>query len=190
MSGTSSGQPLIVFVVAIAENGVIGRDNALIWRQRSDLKRFKALTLGCPLLMGRRTYMSIGRPLPGRETIVITRDQDFAREMPDGVHVAFSLDAGLAIARERAAAMGSDRIIVAGGAKIYAQTLAIADRVHLTEIHASPAGDTVFPGWSTDLWPRAGFRETRREDHPSGDGDEFPFSFVDLERIPVSRNQM
>lgn len=190
MSSTSPARPLIVFVVAIADNGVIGRDNALIWRQRSDLKRFKALTLGCPLLMGRRTYMSIGRPLPGRETIVVTRDQGFAREVPDGVRVAFSLSAGLALAKERAAAMSSDRIIIAGGAEVYAQTLAIADRVHLTEIHASPEGDTVFPGWSADLWSRAGFREARREDHSAGEGDEFAFSFVDLERIPDSRQRI
>ena len=115
-----SRAPLLLIAVA-AQNGVIGAGDRLLWRLSSDLKRFKALTLGKPLVMGRKTFQSIGRPLPGRETIVVTRDRDFT---PDGALVAHDLDAALALAEARAAAMGADAIVIAGGGELYAQTIA------------------------------------------------------------------
>ena len=106
----------IVLIVAVADNGVIGRDNTLIWRLRSDLQRFKALTLGKPMVMGRKTFQSIGKPLPGRETIVVTRDASFR---PEGVFTAPSLEEALALAQSRAAALGADAVPVVGGGEIY-----------------------------------------------------------------------
>lgn len=166
-------RPLIL-VAAVAENGVIGRDNGLAWRLRSDLKRFRALTWGKPMIMGRKTYASIGRPLPGRETIVLTRDPAFAAE---GIHRAGSLDAALAVAEGLAERMGAEAIAVVGGAEIYAQALPRADRLHLTLVHAAPEGDVTFPNFD-----RGSFVEILREGHPAGEGDEHPFTFLDLER--------
>ncbi|MCK2056147.1 dihydrofolate reductase [Methylobacterium sp. 37f] len=160
--------PRITLIAAVARNGIIGRDNDLIWRLRSDLRRFKALTMGKPLLMGRKTFASIGRPLPGRRTIVLTRDTGFAA--PD---VAVALDWTGALA----AAEGADELMVAGGGEIYALALPHADRIHLTEVDLAPEGDTVFP-----TFDRARYRETHREAHPPGEHDACGFSFVDLER--------
>jgi dihydrofolate reductase len=160
--------PRITIVVAVARNGVIGRDNDLIWRLRSDLRRFKALTMGKPLLMGRKTFASIGRPLPGRHTIVLTRDTGFA--VP-GVAVAHDWAGAMA------AADGAEELMVAGGAEIYALALPHAERIHLTEVDLAPEGDTVFP-----LFDRSLYRETQREAHPPGEHDACGFSFVDLER--------
>lgn len=164
-------------VVAVAENGVIGRDNALPWRLRTDLARFKRITLGKPLIMGRRNWDSIGRPLPGRRTVVLTRDSGFR---PDGVEVAQSWEDAKAVGRRLAAEMGADEAIVAGGAEIYRLALPEVARVRLTEVHARPAGETVFP-----TFDRARFVETFREEHPAASGtDEHAFAFVDLERRP------
>lgn len=160
--------PRITIIVAVARNGIIGRDNDLIWRLRSDLRRFKALTMGKPLLMGRKTFASIGRPLPGRRTIVLTRDPDFA--VPE---VAVAHDWAGALA----AAEGAEELMVAGGGEIYALALPQADRIHLTEVDLAPEGDTVFPPFD-----RALYRETHREAHPPGEHDACGFSFVDLER--------
>lgn len=170
-------RPLTI-VAAIAENGVIGRDNQLIWRLRSDLKRFRAITLGKPLVMGRKTFESIGRPLPGRRTIVMTRDPAFA---PEGVDVARSFDAALSMADAAADALGAEEIVVAGGAEIYALALPRAQRLRLTLVHADPEGDAFFPAFD-----RAAFREVLREDRPAGADDEHPFAFVDLERRDAS----
>lgn len=169
-------RPLAI-VVAFADNGVIGRDNKLIWRLKSDLRRFRELTWGKPLLMGRRTYQSIGRPLPGRETVVLTRDPAFAAE---GVAVARTWDEAVAAADEAAVRMGGDAIMVVGGAEVYALALPRTERLYLTEVHAAPEGDTHFPAFD-----RAAFRETRREDHPKGPDDEYAFTFVDLERCSM-----
>jgi len=106
----------LILVVAAAENGVIGRDNRLLWRLRTDLKRFRDLTMGKPMIMGRKTYQSIGKPLPGRETIVLTRDEDFS---PPGVHVVHSWNEAVAKGEELGQAMGADAIAVVGGAEIY-----------------------------------------------------------------------
>lgn len=168
----------VVVVAAVADNRVIGRDNQLIWRLKSDLRRFKAITLGRPLVMGRKTYDSIGRPLPGRRTIVMTRDPSFAVE---GVDVARSFDAALRLADAAAGAMGADEIVVAGGAEIYALAIPVAQRLRLTQVHASPDGDAFFPALDDDA-----FTVVRREDHPRGPDDEHPFSFIDLERKTAS----
>ncbi|MEE7438718.1 MULTISPECIES: dihydrofolate reductase [Methylobacterium] len=158
--------PIVSLVAAVARNGVIGRDNGLAWHLSSDLKRFKALTMGKPMLMGRRTWESIGRPLPGRRTLVLTRDTGFRAE---GVETVHDWDSALAAA-------GAELMVV-GGAEIYALALPHADRLHLTEVEAEPAGDVRFPAFD-----RARFRETFREAHPAGPRDEHAFAFVDWER--------
>jgi dihydrofolate reductase len=161
-------------VAAVAENGVIGRDNALPWRLRTDLRRFRALTWGKPLIMGRRNWDSIGRPLPGRETVVLTRDPSFR---PDGAHVVHDWDA----ARERAAAlartMAAAEIAVVGGAEIYRLALPETDWLRLTLVHARPEGDVLFPAYDP-----AAFDETAREAHPAGPDDEHAVTFLDLRR--------
>lgn len=159
--------PFIALVVAVARNGVIGRDNGLAWRLSSDLKRFKALTMGTTLLMGRRTWESIGRPLPGRRTLVLTRDPGFRAEGAETVHDW-----------NRALAAAGDRLMVVGGAEIYALALPQADMIHFTEVDAEPEGDVRFPAFD-----RAEYRQVFREEHPAGPRDEHPFAFVDLERV-------
>jgi dihydrofolate reductase len=169
--------PLIV-VAAVADNGVLGRDNKLIWRLRSDLKRFRALTWGKPLIMGRKTFQSIGRPLPGRETVVLTRDPAFSAA---GVHVARSWNEARKMAVDLGSQRGAAETMVVGGAEVYALAIPEAGRLHLTLVHAEPEGDTCFPAFD-----RSAFRELRREDHGAGPDDEHPFTFVDLERRPAA----
>ena len=164
----------LILVVAMAENGVIGRDNQLLWRLKTDLGRFRRLTMGKPMIMGRKTFQSIGRPLPGRETIVLTRDAGFAAE---GVHVAHTWEAALAKGQELATAAGADAVAVAGGAEVYALSLPHIEKLFLTKVQTAPEGDAVFPPLD-----RSQFRETRREDRPQGPDDEHPFTFIDLER--------
>lgn len=161
-------KPQIALVAAVARNAVIGRDNGLVWRLGSDLRRFKTLTMGNPMLMGRRTFDSIGKPLPGRRSLVLTRDRGFAAEGVETVH-----DWGAALA-----AAGAETLMVVGGAEIYALALPHADRIHLTEVDAAPEGDTFFPDFD-----RSRFRETLREAHPAGARDEHAFTFLDLERV-------
>jgi dihydrofolate reductase len=167
--------PALLLVAAVARNSVIGSNKRLLWRLSSDLKRFKALTMGKPLVMGRKTFQSIGRPLPGRETIVVTRDKAFAAE---GALVAHSLEAALTLAAERAAAMGADAIVIAGGGEIYAQTIGRADRLAITEVALERKGDARFPPIDPLRW-----REVRREKGERGPRDEADFAFVDYERI-------
>ncbi|MEN3213532.1 dihydrofolate reductase [Methylorubrum populi] len=162
------GPPRVSLIAAVARNGVIGRDNDLVWRISSDLKRFKALTMGKPILMGRKTWDSIGRPLPGRRSLVLTRDR--ALTLSD-VTVVHDWDEALAAA-------GGDELMVVGGAEIYRLALPHADRLHLTEVDAAPEGDVHFPPFD-----RTAFRETLREAHGPGERDEFAFQFVDLERL-------
>jgi dihydrofolate reductase len=164
----------VVLLAAVADNGVIGRDNALPWRLSSDLKRFKALTMDKPVVMGRKTYVSIGKPLPGRTNIVVTRDPNFAAE---GVVTATGVDEALAAAREDARRRGAGEIMVIGGTEIFAQTMPLADRLEITHVHAQPAGDTFFPPIDSKLW-----REVARRDHPAGPHDEAGVSFVTYER--------
>lgn len=147
--------------LARADNGVIGRDGALPWRLPADLKRFKAQTMGRPMIMGRRTFDSLGGPLPGRRHIVLTRDPDW---QAPGAEPAASAAAALALA-------GADAAVI-GGAEIFALFLPRAERIELTEVHAAVAGDTIVP-------PLAGWREIAREDH-AADGGRPAYSFVTL----------
>jgi len=133
----------------VAENGVIGRDGAIPWHVPSDLKTFRRLTMGKPVIMGRKTYDSIGKPLAGRDNIVVTRKVDFSA---DGIECTSSINEALDIARTRAAARGVDEITVIGGAEIFAAMLPIAGRICLTRIHARPDGDTHFPELDPNVW--------------------------------------
>ncbi len=164
----------LAIIVAAAENGVIGRGNALPWHLPRDLQHFKRLTLGKPIVMGRKTYESIGRPLPGRTNIVISRQPGYA---PDGVRVVASLPAALALAQDVALIDGVDELMVIGGEQIYRESLPLADRLYLTEVHAEVEGDAHFPLQSVRNW-----RELDRERHSAGDGNPFDYSFVVLER--------
>jgi dihydrofolate reductase len=165
----------LVLVAAVARNGIIGANGGLPWRLSSDLKRFKALTWGKPLVMGRKTFESIGRALPGRETIVVTRDPTFA---PSGVLVASSLDAALDRAAERAGAMGADEMIIGGGAEIYAQTIARARRLSITEVALDAEGEARFPPIDTQEWC-----EVSRETGERGPHDETDFAYVTYGRL-------
>ena len=164
----------VALVVAVAENGVIGRDGDMPWRLSSDLKRFRALTMGKPMIMGRKTYQSIGRPLDGRDSVVVSRQPDFS---DDGIHVADAFDVAMEIASRLAAERAAEEIMVIGGAQIYAAALPQADRIYMTRVHAEPAGDTWFPALANDQW-----REQSRERHAAGPRDDFDTSFVVLER--------
>lgn len=164
----------IVLVVAVAENGVIGAGGAIPWRLKSDLARFKALTIGKPVVMGRKTFVSIGRPLPGRTNIVVTRDQGFRA---DGVVVTRSFTDAKAIATGDALRRLATEIAVIGGAEIYAQWMDSADRLEITEVHARPDGDTRFPAIDLAAW-----EEVVRERNPAGPRDSADFSYVTYRR--------
>lgn len=164
----------IAFVVAVAENGVIGRAGGLPWRVRADLKRFRAVTMNKPLVMGRRTFESIGRPLDGRTNIVISRDPSFAAE---GIVGADSIEAALALAEADARRRGATEICVIGGGQIFAALHDRADRLYLTRIHASPEGDTLFP-----LPPPGNWKEISRQDLPPAEGDTAAAEFIVYER--------
>lgn len=164
----------LVLVAAVADNGVIGSDNRLIWRLKTDLKRFRQLTMGCPIIMGRKTFLSIGKPLPGRRTIVLTRDLRFAAE---GVDVAHSVDEAVSWGQRIGAEMQAPAVIIGGGTEIYRQMLPLADRLEMTFVHAEPAGDAVFP-----VWRRDDFVEVAREGHPADLDNEHAFAFVSYRR--------
>jgi len=165
----------IVFVVAIAENGVIGAGGAIPWRMKSDMQRFKALTIGKPVIMGRKTFESLRRPLPNRTNIVITRDADY--RAAGAVVTTSSADAG-AVARGDALRRSVTEIAVIGGAEIYRQWLDRADRLEITEVHARPEGDTHF-----DI-DKAEWDEVARVRHPAGPDDSADFSYVTYRRRP------
>lgn len=156
----------VTLVAAVADNGVIGADGDIPWRIPADFAHFKALTLGHVLVMGRATYESIGRPLPGRTTIVLTRDPAWTAE---GVLVAPDLGTAL-----RLGSGIDDEVFVVGGASVYAEALAVADAQVLTEVHLSPEGDTVYPAFDRLAWI-----ESRREPHLDG---PTPYEFVWWER--------
>jgi dihydrofolate reductase len=156
-------------VVAVAENDVIGRGNQLPWHLPADLRHFKSLTLGKPVLMGRRTYVSIGKALPGRTNIVLSRSADFS---PHDCVVARTLD------EARIAAGAHPALMVIGGAEIYRQCLPLASRIHLTLIHTRiQDGDTLFAGWRGAEWD-----ESSRERHEADDRNGYAYSFITLER--------
>ncbi len=160
----------IVLVAAVAENGIIGRGNTLPWRLKSDMQHFRALTMGKPVVMGRKTFLSIGKPLAGRTTIVVSRDHAFAAP---GIVVAASLEAALAAARGDALRRNADAIIVAGGADIYAQILPQASQLAITHVHKKVDGDARFPKIDLALW-----KEATRSEHPPAAEDEAAFAFV------------
>ena len=161
-------------VAARGRNGVIGAANAMPWRMKTDLAHFKAVTMGKPLVRGRKTYESIGRPLPGRRTIVVTRDPGFAAA---GVSVARTLEEALGLAQDFAAEMAADAVIIAGGAQIYAQAMPLADRLVLTDLDLAPEGDTRFPAPDPAIW-----QEVSREARPRGAGDDAAYDIVVLAR--------
>jgi dihydrofolate reductase len=160
----------IVLVAAVAENGVVGRAGGLPWRLKSDLQQFRALTTGKPIVMGRRTWASLARPLPHRTNIVVTRDPAFAAP---GAIVTMSLAAALAVARGDALRRNADAIMVIGGGDIYAQAMPLANRLEITHVHARPDGEAVFPPIDPAVW-----RETARREGLPGPGDEATFTRV------------
>jgi dihydrofolate reductase len=176
----SRGEPraaALELVVAVAENDVIGRGNQMPWHLPADLRHFKSLTLGKPVLMGRKTYESIGKALPGRMNIVLSRSVDFS---PSDCSVVATLAAA------RAAASGQPSLMVIGGAEIYRQCLPLAGRIHLTLVHTQiEGGDTIFTGWRGTEW-----QASSNERHAADDKNAYAYSFITLERIaPVSINK-
>jgi dihydrofolate reductase len=169
------GGKTIVLVAAVGENGVIGRQGMLPWRLKSDLAHFKRLTLGKPVIMGRKTFESIGKALKGRTNIVLTRD--FGLVAPDAV-LATSMEAAFGFARADADKRGTAEVMVIGGSDIFEAFMSVADRLEITRVHASPEGDSYFP----DIDPHA-WRETRREDQRRGPDDDADFTFVTYERV-------
>ena len=161
-------RPKITLIVARAQNGVIGRDGKLPWHLPADLKRFKALTMGSVMVMGRKTFDSLPGPLPGRRHVVLTRDRDWQAK---GAEVAHDVDEALSLA-------GGERVSVIGGAEIFREFLADADCIELTEVLADVPGDTAMP----DPRSSGGWREVAGEDHEA-DGDRPAFRFVTLERV-------
>ena len=162
----------IVMVAAIANNGVIGAENHLLWRLKSDLKHFRALTMGRPVIVGRRTFDSIGKPLPGRHMIVVTRDPGWRHA---GVETAASPAEALRLAE--IVARGSGEIIVAGGGEIYAALMPVADRLEITAVDLEPAGDAHFPPIDPARW-----RAQARRPHPKSIDDEAAFAFISYVR--------
>lgn len=162
---------MLSIIVAIARNGIIGSGNSLIWHISEDLRRFKAITSGHPVVMGRKTFESIGRALPGRTNVVITRQSSFLAE---GCTVVHSLEEALALFPE------SEEVFVLGGGEIYAQAFPRAQRFYLTEVDADYEGDTRFPDWDRSQWLL-----TEQEHHPHGEKFPSPFTFLTYARKPA-----
>jgi dihydrofolate reductase len=158
----------IVLVAAIGENGVIGRQGALPWRLKSDLQHFKRVTMNKPVIMGRKTFVSIGRPLPQRTNIVITRDAGFSAP---GVLAAPNFEAALALARKDAEKRGTDEIMIIGGSEVFAVAMPLAERLEITHVHSTADGDVKFPPIDPAVW-----REAKRQEHPAGPDDETSFA--------------
>jgi dihydrofolate reductase len=162
-------------VAAVADNDVIGRAGGLPWRLKSELEHFRNVTMGKPVVMGRKTYLSVGRPLKGRTNIVVTSDRSFAAP---GVLAAPSLETALAVARGDALRRCADAIAVIGGAQIYAQAIPLADRMVITRVHLRPEGDAKFPAIDPAIW-----HELVRRDHQAGSQDEAAFTTIVYERM-------
>ena len=167
--------PALAMIWAMAENRVIGAEGGLPWRLPGELAYFRAMTLGKPVIMGRKTYASLRKPLPGRTNIVVTRDPAFTA--PERVWVVGSVEEALARGREKAREDGVAEVMVIGGATIYEACLPLADRLYLTEIHGAPEGDTFFP-----TLPSGVFEERRCLRPPRESDDSFPYSLVYLTR--------
>ena len=162
-------------IVAVAENGVVGKNNALPWYIPADLQYFKRTTLGKPIVMGRKTFESIGRPLPGRTNIVISSNPAYSAQ---GVSIVSSLPDALELAGQVALIDGTDELMVIGGATIYEAAVPLADRLYVTEIHAEVAGDAYLPPLDWDNWV-----ECSRERHAATEPNIYDFSFVVYERV-------
>ena len=165
-----SASPRLVHVAAVAANGVIGQGGRLPWRLKSDMAHFRSVSMGKPVVMGRKTYHSIGKPLPGRTTIVVSRDPAFAAP---GIVVAPNIESALTAARGDALRRGATCIIVAGGADLYAQTMPLAERLDITYVHRTVDGDAYFPVIDCSLW-----HEIARDEHAAAPGDDAAFAFV------------
>ena len=164
----------LVLVVAVAENGVIGRNGQLPWKIPGDLKRFQKLTMGKPVVMGRLTYESMGEPLKGRLNIVITSNPNYKAE---GAVVVTSLKDALALAEKDAEKQNTGEIAIIGGSVVFAETLPIAGKLEITEVHGTPEGDTFFPPFDRREW-----KETLRDGPHQGANDSLPYTFVTYER--------
>lgn len=157
----------ITLVVAKAKNNAIGKDNQLLWKLSADLKRFKNLTSGHYILMGRKTFQSLGKVLPNRTHVVITRNPDFS--VPDGHYTFPAIEDAFVFCNKT----GVDELFIIGGGQIYSETIHLCDRLEITEVDASPEGDTYFPEINPKIW-----EETGRENHPADGNNEYPYSFV------------
>jgi len=171
---SATARPEIVLIVAVAENGVIGAAGTIPWRLKSDMQRFKAMTLGKPVVMGRKTFLSLPRPLPGRTNIVVTRDSGYRAA---GAVVTTSFDAARAVATGDALRRLATEVAVIGGAEIYAQWMGCADRLEITEVHARPEGDTRFPAIDAADW-----EEVARVRNKAGPDDAADYSYVTYRR--------
>lgn len=165
----------ISIIVAVAVNGVIGNGGIMPWRMSSDLKRFRALTMGKPIVMGRKTFQSLPKALDGRDNIVITRDRSFRAA---GAETVANLDEAFTLANVHATRRGSDEALVIGGGEIYAAALPLADRVYFTLVHATLAGDTTFPDLDPEHW-----RLVSQEPIPQGPNDDYAATLMIYERI-------
>ncbi len=168
-------QARLSLIVAVAKNGVIGAGNQIPWRLSTDMKRFKSITMGKPVIMGRKTYESIGKPLPGRHNIVVSRDRNFS---PDGVDVVPSFEAALATAREALDLNDSEEIMVIGGGEIYRIAIELADRLYMTLVDAEPEGDTYFPTIDQASW-----RAISSEQTAAGPKDNAATTFIVYDRV-------
>ena len=169
----------ISLIVALSQNHVIGRNNNLPWYLPNDLKYFKQVTMGLPIIMGRKTFESIGKPLPGRTNIVITRN---AQWNADGVRVVASIEEGIKLAEAISEIDGRDELMVIGGDQIYRLALPLVDRLYLTEVHAHVEGDAYFPEFDRSRWD-----EIAREDYQASEPNPYDYSFVVYDRRPDNR---
>lgn len=174
MTATEGSRPHVVLIVAVAENGVIGAGGTIPWRLKTDQQRLKAITLNKPIVMGRKTFESLRRPLPGRTNIVVTRDPNYRAP---GAVVTTSFESAHAVALGDALRRSATEIAVIGGADIYAQWMEAADRLDVTEVHARPEGDTRFAAIDTQQW-----EEVSRVRNPAGPDDSVDFSYVTYRR--------
>jgi dihydrofolate reductase len=164
----------VVLIVAVADNGVIGAGGTIPWRLKTDQQRLKMMTMGRPIVMGRKTFISLRRPLPGRTNIVVTRDGNFCAP---GAVVTTSFAGARAVATGDALRRSANEIAVIGGAEIYAQWMPFADRLEITEVHARPEGDTLFAAIDPAVW-----EEVARVRNPAGPDDSADFSYVTYRR--------
>jgi dihydrofolate reductase len=164
----------LALIVARTRNGVIGRDNRMPWHLSEDLRYFKRITLGKPVIMGRNTWESLGKPLPGRDNIVITRNTDYRAE---GAHIVNSLNAAITLANALAAEKNLSEIMIIGGAQIYREALPRVQRAYITEIDADIEGDAFFPTLEGE------WIETSRTSHAPCEKNPYPYSFVVLDRL-------